>query len=228
MKSLLFLFVLLSFFQNFPLCADAKENNIPEVVVKPEVAIPEKKPVYAVIKGIFPSNEKALATQAFIQQLLVNTPADGIIESSKLAGFPKEKWIIASVFDSEEKAKWWMEFSDRNNKLPRPFIQKTELIEAQAGLPYFPEAIRDGIRRFSTEEEVLARIHQIADIADLQKKSPLKFLFLSYPRSGDYSYEVEVLQDQGEGKFIAYDFIALDAFDLNRHSRYLESLQAGK
>jgi hypothetical protein len=224
LQSILFSFLVLTTFL-VPLKGQTKDKNLKETAPKKsEISIPVQSPIFVVVKGMFPSRDQAESTRSFIQQLLVKTPADGIIESEKLSGFPPKKWIIASAFDSEKKAEWWMHFSDRNNKLPRSYLKKTELLEESPAIPYFPEATRDGVQRFYTEEEVIERIQQFSDIQNLSKKTPIKFSFLSYPRTGNYTYEVEVMEDKGNRRTMAYDFITMSAVNLNRYSRYLENL----
>ncbi|GEM_PF-6770990 len=188
-----------------------------------EILIPVNAPLYVVVKGMFDTKQEAEKTRAFIQQLLVKTQADGMIESSKLAGFPPNKWLLASAFDSESKAKWWMLFGDRNPKLPRPRIKKTQLLEASAQIPYFPDPVRDGEQRFFTEEEVVARIHQFPDVKALKQKGSIKLVFLSFPRTHKYFYEVEVMKPEGS-KFVAYDFISVFAGNLNKYSRMMENM----
>ncbi len=207
-----------------------KKKEETAVPIVREVAQPLNAPLFAVIKGVFPTQAKALSTQAFIQQLLVNTPSDGLIESAKLSGLPKGKWVIASLFDSEEKAKWWLHFSDRNNKLPRPQIKQIQLAESAPSLPYFPEAKRDEVQRFHTEEEVLIRLKELPDLKKMleKDKKELKFIFTTYPRTNDFRYEVEVMEPLPNGNFVAYDFINVDAFDLNHFTRYLEGMESGK
>ncbi len=217
------LFVLLFFCSS---SSFAKVLNLEEPA--PELPIPVQSPILIVVKGIYPSKEKAQETQKFIQQLLVKTPADGIIASEKLEGFAPGQWVIASAFDSESKARWWMNFSHRNPTLPRPVLKKTTLLQASSEIPYFPEALRDGVHRFYTEKEILDRISSFPDIAALKQKKNVKFLFTVYPRTGDYSYEVEVMEDKGAGHFVAHDFIAVNATDLNHYSRYSENLRAKK
>lgn len=192
--------------------AAAKEGEIP---------IPLQEPIYIVVKGSFNSKAEAEKTRAFIQQLLVKTQADGIIESQKLEGFPPQKWLIASAFDSEERAKWWMLFGERNPTLPKVQIRKTRLLEPSEQIPYFPDPVRGGQKRFFDEDEVVARIHQFPDVAALKKKGPIKLLFLSFPRTGHYVYDVEVMKSEG-GKFVAYDFISFFAGNLNKYKRSLE------
>ncbi len=204
----------------------AKAPNLEEPA--PEIPIPVRSPILIVVKGIYPSKEKAQETQKFIQQLLVKTPADGIIASEKLEGFTPGQWVIASAFDSESKARWWMNFSHRNPTLPRPILKKTSLLQESSEIPYFPEAMHEGVHRFYTEKEVLDRISSFPDIAELKQKKNTRFLFTVYPRTGDYTYEVEIMADKGAGQFVAHDFIAVNATDLNHYSRYSENLRAKK
>ncbi len=210
--------------------AEAKSKNAKDKNFQgnPEIVIPVNSPVYLVVKGVFPTEKKAEDTRKFIQQLLVNTPADGIIESKKLEGFPPNQWIVASAFDNEQKAKWWMEFGDRNKTLPKPYIKKTALLEETMQIPYFPDAVRENFHRFYTEEEIIQRVSQFPDIQDLKRKESLKFLFTKYPRTGDYSYEVEVLKERAGAAPLAYDFISMSAVDLGHYSRFVEGLKAKK
>ncbi len=148
-----------------------------------EILIPVQESIYIVVKGVFDSKAEAEKTRAFIQQLLVKTSADGIIESEKLEGFPSHKWVIASAFDSEERAKWWMMFGDRNPSLPKASVKKTRLLVSSQQIPYFPDSIRDGEKRFFSEEDVVFKIHQFPDVMALKKKRPIKLVFLAFPRS---------------------------------------------
>ncbi len=183
-----------------------------------EVLIPVNEPIYVVVKGIYSSRAEAEKTRAFIQQLLVKTPADGIIESQKLEGFPPQKWIIASAFDSEQKAKWWMLFGDRHPQLPKVQVKQTRLMETSFEIPYFPDPERQGQKRFYNEEEVVARLHQFPDVMALKQQAPIKVVFLSFPRTGNYVYEVEIMKSEGS-KFVAYDFISLFAGNLEKYRR---------
>lgn len=183
-----------------------------------EVLIPVNEPVFIVVKGVFNSKEEAEKTRAFIQQLLVKTPGDGVIESHKLEGFPAQKWVVGSVFDSQEKAKWWMLFGDRNPSLPKAHVKATKLLESSDQVPYFPDPERQGQKRFFTEEEVLARLHQFPDVVALKQKSPIKVVFLSFPRTGHYVYDVEIMKAEGN-QFVAYDFISLFAGNLDKYKR---------
>lgn len=189
-----------------------------------EIPLPVNEPIYVVVKGAFPSKQEAEKTRAFIQQLLVKTKADGIVESEKLAGFPARQWLVVSAFDSEAKAKWWMSFGDRNPKLPKAYIRQSRLLVATDDIPYFPDPIREGEKRFFTEEEVLARIHQFPDVMSLKQKNPIKFVFLAFPRTGYYVYEVEIMKSE-QGKFIAYDFVSMFAGNLNKYKRSLENMK---
>lgn len=212
----------------FHLQAKSKETKQNGFNSNPEIVIPVQSPIYLVVKGVFPTKQKAEETKKFIQQLLVNTPADGIIESKKLQGFTPNQWVVASAFDNEKKARWWMEFGDRNKTLPKPYVKKTVLLEETMDIPYFPDAVRESFQRFYTEEEIVQRVNQLPDIQDLKKKGSLKYLFTKYPRTGDYSYEVEVMKERGGASPLAYDFISISAVDLNHYSRFTESLKAKK
>ncbi len=185
---------------------------------------PLNQNVYLVVKGVFSTSSQAAETKKFIQQLLVRTPADGIISSDNLKDFPKGKWVVASVFDDEKKAKWWLSFSDRNAKLPRPYVKKSQILQNAEALPYFPEATRLGEKRFASEQEVLKQIDDFMDVKDLKKASKIKYQFTKYPRSEDMRYEVEIMKEKN-GKFISYDFVKLDAGNPQRYSRFLEKMK---
>lgn len=228
LRKICVLFIPLLFFSSLPdlLGKEDKKREVP--LSSPEIVIPAGSPVFLVVKGIFKTREEAVRTLEFIQELLVKTPADGIISSNQLKGFPPNQWVIASAFDSEKKAKWWLDFGDRNKTLPKPFIRKAELAEETLEIPYFPDAIRENFQRFHTEEEVLKRIQKFPDVQNLQKQGNVKFLFIRYPRTRDYSYEVEILEEKSPGHSTAYDFVVISAVDLNHYSRLNESLKRAK
>ncbi|MBF0491199.1 MAG: hypothetical protein HQM15_00270 [Deltaproteobacteria bacterium] len=185
---------------------------------------PLNQNIYLVVKGVFASQSQAAETKKFIQQLLVRTPADGIIASDDLKDFPKGKWVVASAFDDEKKAKWWLSFSDRNAKLPRPYVKKTQISQNAQALPYFPEAERLGEKRFASEQEILNQIEAFSDVRSLKKEAKIKYQFTKYPRSEDMRYEVEILKEKN-GRFISYDFVKVDAENPKRYSRFLEKLK---
>lgn len=185
---------------------------------------PQQENVYLVVKGVFDTKAEAEETRKFIQQLLVRTPADGLIASENLQGFPVGKWVIASVFDEEAKAKWWMHFSDRNKKLPRPYIKKTQVLRKAEALPYFPEAMRGGERRFASEREILSQIDELPDVRELKKGGELKVQFTKYPRTEDLRYEVEILKKKGNN-FISYDFVKVDAQRPESFTRFSDKLK---
>lgn len=183
-----------------------------------EVLIPVQEPIFVVVKGVFDSKAEAEKSQAFIQQVLVKTKADGIIESQKLEGFPAQKWLVASAFDSEERAKWWALFGDRHPSLSNPQIKRTKLLEPTFQIPYFPDPQRKGQKRFYSEDDVVARLHEFPDVMDLKQKTPIKVVFLAFPRTGHYVYEVEIMKSEGS-KFVAYDFISMFAGNLEKYKR---------
>ena len=98
MKKLILSFLLLSFSYSPVFAKSTLEASFPGQA-------PLNQNVYLVVKGVFDSSAKATETKKFIQQLLVKTPADGVIASDHLKDFPKGKWVVASVFDDEKKAK---------------------------------------------------------------------------------------------------------------------------
>lgn len=193
-------------------CVNAKKFEVP---------VPIQKPIYLVVKGNYASQSEAKNVQNIIQHGLGNKAGDGIIESRYVEGFPQGRWVVGSFFDSPSKAQWWIEYSYRNPKLPKPLIKKTQLLQASSALPYFPEALHEGKKRFYSEEEVLEKVQALSDVKGLKKKGEVKLKVLSYPRSGDYQYEVEILEAVGKNKYRAHDFVKFSADNLEDYSRFL-------
>ena len=184
------------------------------------IPIPVGEPVYLVIKGVYDSSHQARQTQQLIQVTLKDIPADGVIVSDALAGFPQGKWVVASVFDTAERAQWWANFSHRNPTLPKPYVKKTTLLKL-VELPYLPNSHRANQRRFMSEDEAINLVKGLDDVRQLQNKQGVKFLITDYPRSGDLRYEVEVLAVKaGKPHGVMYDFFMVDAVNQKVTERY--------
>lgn len=189
---------------------------------------PVQEDLYIVVKGVYANLNDAKETQSLIQTTLKNIPADGIVSSNKLHGFPKNKFVVASLFDDPGRAKWWMQFSHRNPRLPNPQMKQIKLLE-NVDLPYLPSSSRKTEKRFISEKEAIDLVKNVSDIKILRAQNPLKFMITDYPRSGDLRYEVEVLKlTKNNPRGVMVDFFMVDAVNQKITERFTQSIKPKK
>jgi hypothetical protein len=175
-----------------------------------DLPVPINQPLYLVIKGTFSTWEGAVKRREFIQQLLPKTISDGIDKSDYYQGLPKGKFIVGMLFDSQERARWWMNFSYRNRTIPKGTL-KTVTVTGTSHLPYMPSLKSYHKVKLIDEEGALQSVKGLPDIQRLSEQKKLIYKFTDYPRNGDLRYEVEVLEDRGQRPPIMVDFIMVCA-----------------
>ncbi len=187
--------------------------------------LPLDREVYLCIKGIYANHSAAKQALHLIQTTLKDIPADSIISSAVLNQFGSEQWIVGSVFDDMETAKWWAHFSHRNPTLGKPKIV-TAKFNKKTSTNYFPHAKMGNEKRFLTEQEAINLVKKSPDIQQLGMQHKLKFVITDYPRSGDVRYEVEVLKLQDtKGQGVMVDFFMVDAVGKRITERYTDSFK---
>jgi hypothetical protein len=191
-----------------------------------DLPIPQNEEMYLVVKGTYPTRGAAEAVQKFIEQLMGTTPPDQVDATDKYQGLTGGKYLVGTLFDSPERAKWWIDFSYRNRTLPKGEIKKI-VVTASSDLPYIPDPVRNGRKRLLSKEEALSRIQALPDIKTLATRKKLLYKFIDYPRNGDLRYEIEVMEVKGRGKHpVMVDFLMVSALNGDITERL--SLNLGK
>ncbi|MCE9625116.1 MAG: hypothetical protein K8R69_06660, partial [Deltaproteobacteria bacterium] len=131
-----------------------------------EIPIPQNAPMFMVVKGVFASKSQAEDLQRFIQQLMVKIPGDGVDVTEHFEGLPSGKYVVGMLFDTRERAQWWMEFSYRNRKIGRGTIKEVK-VTRESTLPYMPSASRPRPKPLVTEEQAMAQAKALPDLKRL-------------------------------------------------------------
>lgn len=191
-----------------------------------DLPIPQNEEMFLVVKGTYPTRGSAEAVQRFIEQLMGTTPPDQVDNTEKYQGLSGGKYLVGMLFDSPERAKWWIDFSYRNRTLPKGEVKRV-VVKGTSDLPYMPDPVRNGKKRLLTQEEALNRVKALPDIKILATRKNLLYKFIDYPRNGDLRYEIEVMEPQGRGKHpLMVDFLMVNALDGDITERL--SLNLGK
>lgn len=156
-RSLIILFVLLI------AAAQAHSWNV-------KIPLSSSQDYHVVVKGMYPSANEAKNIQGLIQTTLKDIPGDAVVKSDLFASLPKGQWVVASLFDTKERAQWWIKFSTRNPKVPKANIYQSKLLAPSVGnLPYFPDAAIAN-SKFISEAEAIALVKQTPDVCCINKK----------------------------------------------------------
>jgi hypothetical protein len=185
--------------------------------------IPKNEKLLVVVKGVFSSKAEAERLQKFIQQLMVSYPGDRVDATDAYQGLPKGKWLVGTLFDGKERAKWWMDYSYRNREISKGRIEEVVLI-GESRLPYMPDAVRGGQKRLLTETEAIERVRVLPDVKKLAVAKKLRYKISDYPRNGDLRYEVEILEDRGRKDGVMVDFVMVSALNGDITERFGQSL----
>ncbi len=192
-----------------------------------DVPVPQNEEIYLVVKEVFLNRKDAEKLSSFIQYLMGTTPGDGVDPTEVYEGLPKGKYVVGMLFDSKERAQWWIDFSYRNQKISKGTIQAVKVVGSSL-LPYMPSAVRGSQKRLFTEEEALTQVKNLPDVYALSQKKKLKFRFTDYPRNGDLRYEIEVMEDRGSKLDpLMLDFVMVSALDGKITERYSAALGQG-
>lgn len=213
---LLFFFAAASSF-----AAPPKRAALPPWVT--DVQIPKNETLILVVKGVFASKSEAESLSGFIQQLMGTTPGDGFDVSDIYSGQAPGKYIVGMLFDSKDRAKWWMDFSYRNRKISKGTLHEVK-ISGDSHLPYMPAASRGGEKRLLSEADALGRVKALPDVQALGRAKKLVFKFTDFPRNGDLRYEIEILEDRGRGDPRMVDFVMVSALNGEITERYSTAL----
>ncbi len=166
-----------------------------------------------VVKGVYQSRSEAERVQKFITQLMGTTPPDQVDVTDHYEGLPPGKYFIGMLFDSQERAKWWIDFSYRNRQVPKGEIHRVKLKQPSV-LPYMPDAVREGKKRLLSSEEAIHRVRSLQDVQRLSQDKALIYKITDYPRNGDLRYEVEILEAKGKHRDpIMVDFVMVSAIN---------------
>ncbi len=166
---------------------------------------------FLVVKGFYGERSEAEKVQKFITQLMGTTPPDQIDTSDYYEGLPPGKYFVGMLFDSQERANWWIDFSYRNRKVPKGEIHRVTLKKSSV-LPYMPDAVRNGKKRLLSSEEAIHRVRSLQDVQKLSQGKPLIYKITDYPRNGDLRYEVEILEAKGKHRDpVMVDFVMVSA-----------------
>ena len=188
-----------------------------------EVPIPKNEKLYLVLKGSFSDQKSAEELRRFIQQLMVKVPGDGIDTSDAYSGLPARKYIVGTLFDTRERALWWMDFSYRNRKVGKGTIKEVMVVK-ESVLPYMPSASRPRPKALVSEEEAMAQVKALPDVKRLSALKKLVYKFTDYPRNGDLRYEIEVMEDKGKRDPVMVDFVMVSAISGEVVERLSEAL----
>jgi hypothetical protein len=188
-----------------------------------DVPIPKNEKLFLVLKGSFSDKKSAEDLRRFIQQLMVKVPGDGIDSSSAYSGLPAGKYIVGTLFDTRERALWWMDFSYRNRKVGKGTIKEVT-VTGDSSLPYMPSASRPRPKALVSEAEAMAQVKALPDVKRLATRKKLHYKFTDYPRNGDLRYEIEVLEDKGKKDPIMVDFVMVSAINGQVVERLSEAL----
>jgi hypothetical protein len=201
--------------------AVSKSGSTPHWVA--DLPIPQNESIYLVVKGIFPTQKEAEKLQAFIQQLMMKTPGDGVDRSDLYQGLPSGKYVVGMLFDTKERARWWMDFSYRNQKISKGTLQEVKIL-GKSGLPYMPSASRPGSKRLLSEDEALTRVKALPDVQKLSLIKKLTYRFTDYPRNGDLRYEIEIMEIRSHRDPLMVDFALVSALNGEITERYSSAL----
>ena len=185
--------------------------------------LPQNEKILLVVKGVFPTKAEAEKLRKFIQQLMVRYPGDRVDKTDVYRGLPPGKWVVGTLFDGRERAKWWMDYSYRNRKISKGQIQEV-VLTGESQLPYMPDAVRGSQKRLLTETEAIVRVRELSDVKKLGGLHKLKFKITDYPKNGDLRYEVEILEEKGRKDPVMVDFVMVSALNGAITERYGESL----
>lgn len=189
-----------------------------------DIPVPQNEPIYLVVKGIYASESQAQKVQQFISQLMGTIPPDRLDETDHYVGLPPGKYLVGMLFDSRERASWWIDFSYRNRKIPKGQIKRVR-VRGISKLPYMPDPVRDGVQRLLSQQEALARVQALPDIKYLALRKKLEFKITDFPRNGDLRYEVEILEDKGnQHDPVMVDFVLVSALNGEITERFSRSL----
>ncbi len=172
--------------------------------------IPQNEELFLVVKGTYPSLTQAQKIQGFIAQLMGTTPPDRIDTTDKYPGVNSGKFLVGMLFDSRERAQWWIDFSYRNRTIPKGQVHRVK-VQGNSELPYMPDAVRQGKKRLLTQSEALAKVKALSDIQQLSLRKKLIYKFTDFPRNGDLRYEIEVLEEKEKKDPLMVDFIMVSA-----------------
>jgi len=201
--------------------AYASSSSVPPWVS--DLPIPKNEPLYLVVKGTFASRSEAENLKKFIQQLMVKYPGDGLDPTDNYEGLPPGKFVVGTLFDSQDRALWWINFSYRNRKIGRGQVQMVKL-KGESHLPYMPSAFRGGKKQLLSEQEALSRVKALPDVQSLSASKKLQFKITDYPKNGDLRYEIEILEDKGKLDPMMVDFLMVSALDGQITERYSQAL----
>lgn len=188
-----------------------------------DLSVPQNEGLLLVVKGTFSSKAEAEKRQGFIQQLLVKYPGDRVDKTDNYKGLPPGKYVVGTLFDGRERARWWMDFSYRNRTLPKGDIKEVVVV-GESRLPYFPDPVRAGKKRLLSSEEAIGKVQGLPDVQALARTKRLKYKITDWPRNGDLRYEVEILEDRGKKDGVMVDFILVSAINGEITERYAASL----
>jgi hypothetical protein len=188
-----------------------------------DVPIPKNEKLYLVMKGSFSDKKGAEELRRFVQQLMVKIPGDGVDSSDAYSGLPSGKYIVGTLFDTKDRALWWMDFSYRNRKVGKGVLKEVVVVK-ESTLPYMPSASRPRPKALVTEEEALAQVKALPDVKRLAARKKLHYKFTDYPRNGDLRYEIEVLEDKGKRDPVMVDFVMVSAMNGQVVERLSEAL----
>ncbi len=188
-----------------------------------DVPIPQNEKLFLVLKGSFSDKKSAEDLRRFIQQLMVKVPGDGVDSSDAYSGLPKGKYIVGMLFDTRERALWWMDFSYRNRKVGKGTVKEVTVAKASS-LPYMPSASRPRPKALISEDEAMAQVKALPDVQRLAARKKLRYKFTDFPRNGDLRYEIEVMEDKGKRDPVMVDFVMVSAINGEVVERLSEAL----
>jgi hypothetical protein len=178
-----------------------------------DIPIPQNEEMFLVVKGTYRTQPAAEAVQKFIEQLMGTTPPDQVDTTEKYQGVVGNPYLVGMLFDSQERARWWINFSYRNRTIPRGEIKRVK-VKGISALPYMPDPVRNGQKRLLSPEEAVNRVKDQPDIKKLALRKDLLYKFTDYPRNGDLRYEIEVMESKGQGKIpVMVDFLMVSALN---------------
>jgi len=177
-----------------------------------DLPIPKNESIFLVVKGLFPTKVQADDLKHFIQQLMVKTPGDGVDVSDHYQGLPSGRYVVGMLFDTRERALWWMDYSYRNRKISRGFVREVKVVK-DSTLPYMPSASRPRPKPLVSEDDAMAKVKALPDLQRMAAAKKLRYRFTDYPRNGDLRYEIEVMEDRGRLDPVMVDFVMVSALN---------------
>ncbi len=177
-----------------------------------DIPIPKNETLYMAVKGVFSTRKQAEDLQHFIQQLMVKVPGDGVDSTDNFEGLPPGKFVVGTLFDTRDRATWWMDFSYRNRKVGRGTLKEVKLTK-DSSLPYMPSASRPRPKPLVTEDQAMDQVKALPDLKTLASHKKLRFRITDYPRNGDLRYEIEVMEDRGRLDPVMVDFVMISAIN---------------